>query len=466
MSIKFGTSGFRGIIGDNFTKQNVTKICQAIANIINNKNKKKQVFIGYDNRFMSENFAKWSAEVFAANNIKVELCSEAVSTPIVMFATNVNNNDYGIMITASHNPHIYNGIKIFAKNGKEADLEETKEIENMINNISSVAEFLPEHQENITTCDYVEDFVDSIVKLLDLKITKNIKVVCDTKHGSTDKELDLLFSKIGLTNYSLINRNRDAFFGFELPAPNADNIEVLKNEVINNKADIGFALDADGDRLAVVDANGKFIDNNYLLAIAYYFLVKYCGMKGDSVKSIPTANLLKIVTTKLGYTCHEVPVGFKFVSQGLIDNKAVVGGESSGGLSINGHILGKDSLIAIALCLKSMEVMNKSFEEIYNEVIAFADNYHNVFIEKQYRYSSNQKEHLDNIISSKSTPTHRYELDSIVYTDYIKINYTNGNWVVVRFSGTEPVLRIYAEAGSTYEAEQLLEDWETLLQVK
>lgn len=461
MSINFGTGGFRAVIGEDYNKENVCLISQAICNLIKRNNKKKRVCIGYDNRFMSENFARWCAEIFATNDIDVELCKEAVSTPVVMYATMVNDNDYGVMITASHNPYMYNGVKVFVKEGRDAGVADTKEIEQEINNIKFVPSINEEKLNKIVLCDYMEQYINNIVNLLGINnVENNLNVVYDAKYGSTVKELEMMSNKIGIKNYSIINYERDAFFGFKTPAPSIDNIEDLKFAVQDKKADIGFSLDADGDRLAVIDENNNYIDNNYILAIAYYFLVKYCGEKGGSVKNVATSNLLDIVTKNCGYECYEVPVGFKHISKGITDNNAVIGGESSGGLAIKGHIWGKDSLLAIALCLKAMLVMKKSFGEILNEVLTFANNYTKIIFDKQYHYTASQKQHIDNLLKQEQTPTHRYEVEKIVFDEHIKVYYKNGNWVLIRFSGTEPILRIFAEADSQEESIQLITDWE------
>ncbi len=291
-----------------------------------------------------------------------------------------------------------------------------------------------------------------------------MKVVFEAKHGSTVSATHLFAKKIGLTDYQIINANRDAFFSFKTPAPSEDNLQELKVAVQENHASIGFALDADGDRLAVIDEKGNYIDNNYILAIAYYFLVKYCGAKGGSVKNIATSNLLDKVTENLGYKCIEVPVGFKYVSSAIISEKAVIGGESSGGLAINGHIWGKDSLLAIAICLKAMSIMQKSFSEILQEVVAFAGDYSKIIQDRQFSYTKKQKEYIDKtLFVENKVPTHRFEVEKIVFDKYIKIYYKNGNWSLIRFSGTEPILRIYVEGNSLQEANLMIDDWKQLL---
>lgn len=467
--IKFGTGGFRAVIGEDFTKENVQRICQAMANIMHQRNFKKEICIGYDNRFMSENFARWCAEVFVGNEIKVELFDCATSTPVAMFATKIKDNDYGLMVTASHNPYIYNGIKVFVKEGKDASAAETGEIERQMDRICEIkkADFEKEVGKGIVYANYMQQYIDNIVKLLDIEgVASNLKIVYDAKCGSTVEEIDMLSKRIGNNNYQIINAKRDAFFGFEVPAPSPNNISGLINAVEESSSDIGFALDADGDRLAVVDGQGNYIDNNYILAITYYFFVKYCGKKGDSVKNVATSNLLNAVTEKLGYVCHEVPVGFKYVSSALIEENAVVGGESSGGLAVDGHIWGKDSLLAIAICIKAMTVMKKSFADILEEVKDFVGGYDKIIYDKQYSYTKEHKEFIDHVLfEERLTPNHRYNLDKIIYEDYVKVYYTNRNWALIRFSGTEPILRIFVEADSLQECEKMVEDWQKLLKL-
>lgn len=463
--VKFGTGGFRGIIGDDFTKENVQKICQAICNISQRNNYKKSICIGYDNRFASENFAKWCAEVFAGNGFLVELFSCATTTPVVMYASKKNCNEFGIMITASHNFYIYNGVKVFTKQGKDASKEETDEIEAEMDKIETVVVADKTQENNITYVDYVNDYLNYLIKNQGLENSGNgLRVVFDAKFGSSVEEIKSLAEKIGLLNYKILNNRRDAFFDFKLPAPNFDNVEQLKEEVKKEKADIGFALDADGDRLAVIDENGNYIDNNYILAMVYYFFVKYENMQGGSVKNCCTSNLLDVATKKLGYTCYEVPVGFKWVSGKLIETKSLVGGESSGGLAVDNHIWGKDSLLAIGLILKMLYRLKKPFSKILSEVLHFANDYNKQTYDRAYKYSlSQEKEIKEKIFNGSNYPIDSDEILNITKTDYLKINYKNGDWLNIRFSGTEPVLRIFVECENKEVANKIFATWEKFL---
>ena len=466
--IEFGTGGFRAVIGEDFNKENVQAVCQAMADIMKARGFKKEICIGYDNRFMSENFAVWCAEVFAGNGIKVELCDQAVSTPVVMYGTKLKDNDYGLMVTASHNPAIYNGIKVFVKEGRDAGVAQTQEIERAMERVVQVkrADYDEMLGKLIFKVNYIPQYLENIVNLYNLQSKGcGLKVVYDAMFGSTVEELKQMSKTIGV-DFEILNGKRDAYFGNQTPAPHKDNIGLLKKTVKERGVNIGFALDADGDRLAVVDEKGNYIDNNYILAIAYYFLVKYCGKKGGSVKNVATSNLLNAVSEKLGYTCHEVPVGFKYVSSALIEENAVIGGESSGGLAVHGHIWGKDSLLAIALCLKAMIVMNKPFSEILQEVKDFVGGYDKIIYDKQYTYSAEHKKFIDKVVfEDRQMPKHRYNLTDVTYSDYVKAYYDNGNWALIRFSGTEPILRIFVEADSQEECEVMVKDWEELLKL-
>ena len=466
MEVKFGTGGFRGIIGDNFTKENVQKICQSIANISKHKNYKKKICIGYDNRFMSENFALWCAEVFAGNDFTVELFKNACATPVVMYQTMIEDNDYGIMITASHNPYVYNGVKVFTKQGRDASLDDTNLIEEEFKKVEEVFVVNNEQRKRIVYVDYVNDFVDYLVKNQEIPNCSNLKVVFDTKFGSTAEEIKLLCSKLNLKNYKIINENRDAFFNFITPAPSMDNVEELKQNVILSGADIGFALDADGDRLAVVDRFGNFLDNNIILSLVYYFLVKCQNKQGDVVKNVATTSLLDLLAEKFGYVCHEVQVGFKYISSTLIDTNAVVGGESSGGLALQNHIYGKDSLVSIAICLKILEFYKKPFDEIVDEMLKFANNFNKKIRDKQYTYSTEKETSIKTMLfRDGSLPKLNHKAKKIVVKDYVKIFYENDDWVLIRFSGTEPILRIFAEFETERDCFDEFLLWETFLKL-
>ncbi|MBO4569697.1 MAG: hypothetical protein J5689_00570 [Clostridia bacterium] len=465
-SIKFGTGVFRGVIGDTFTKPNIQKICQAMANLAEKEGLKKQVCIGFDNRFMSEDFAGYCAEVFLANGFVVNLFKKPTSTPVVMYQTMVEENDYGVMITASHNPYKYNGIKIFVKNGKDASVEETQKIEKEFKTLGEVkATNISEYEgKNLNIVDHFGDFISYLVKNQEIPEASDLKVAFDNKYGSTTEGLRLLCKKIKLNNYKILHANRNAFFGFKVPLPSKENVSELKDEVIKNGYDVGFALDSDGDRLGVVDENGRYIDNNKILALIYYYFVKYEHKTGGVVKNLATSYLVDALANKFGFNCYEVPVGFKYVSSKLIETKSIVGGESSGGLAVSNHIWGKDSLLSIALCIKIMKKLNKPFGKCVDEMLAFVDNYSKVVDEEQFVFSHDEAKRIkEEIYEKKEIPKLNLKVEKTNYDDGLKVYYPDGNWTLVRFSGTEPLLRIFIEMDNINDCKKELDLWKKFL---
>ena len=468
--IKFGTSGFRGVFADDFTKENVQKICQSIANIAQKKKLKKEICVGYDNRFMSEDFALWAAEVFAGNDFKVILMDRPTSTPVITYLTMKRKLDFGVMITASHNPYFYNGVKVFTKLGKDASLEETKEIEREIKKVREIKISKPD-DKRIKRQSHVEEFVDYLISNQGIKNCQNLNVVFDPKYGSTVEEIaaekKMVQKENNAENYQFINEKRDPFFDFKVSEPSKNNVDELRKEVLSRKANIGFALDADGDRLGVVDERGRYIDNNIILSLVYYYLTKVEKKDGDVVKTIATTSLLDVLAKKFGRKCHEVNVGFKYVSSKLIETKAIVGGESSGGLALQNHIWGKDSLISIVICLKILSFFKKPFSEIVSDMFKKADNFKKVYLETVVHYPSERRsEILDLLTKRKQTPVLKYKVKSFTFKDYVKTYYENGNWTLVRFSGTEPLLRIYTECDSEKECNQEIARWEKMISLK
>lgn len=470
--ISFGTGGFRGVIGDEFTKDNLCKICQAISNIIKDENLIKEVVIGYDNRFMSEEFAKWSAEVFLGNGIKVNLTQTSVPTPIVMYKMKEKALDYSICITASHNPYKFNGVKVFYK-GADASEEVTSLIELKCNNLNN-DEILTESYDTAKNCGNLElincdmEYLNSIYQNIDIQSIKSsgLKVAFDNMYGSTLNCIKQFISDCAFKESEVLHCERDAFFGFAMPAPTPNSIYPLSSTVVNNGYDIGFAVDGDGDRLAVVDGNGKYIDNNFLMAMLYYYFLKYKNLKGDIVKNIATLDILDIIAEKFGYKCHEVNVGFKNVSSKMKETNALLGGESSGGLAMLTHIMGKDSMFAICLIIDMVCALNKPIDKILEETKEFANNYQNILYEKQYGYSKERKEEiLKMLLEDKLMPVFNKKIKNIIIEKYVKVRFIDGTWVIIRFSGTEPIIRIMAEVSPNENADDYVKPWLTLLKI-
>ena len=452
--IKFGTGGFRGIIGDDFNKENICLVAQAISNIIIKEDSKKCVAIGYDYRFLSKEAATWMSEVFAGNNINVLLSNEPVPTPTVMYATKELNNDYGVMITASHNPYLFNGIKVFQKEGMDADVVTTNMIEKELNIITDVKQTISidkEYKNYVKETSFLDSYINYIKNFISPDIKdNNIKVLYDGFYGVGERAIKKVLKEYNLKNVTLQHCKHDPLFGNNLPNPTKENMLKNKNKVVKNNYAYAFGMDSDGDRLGVIDELGNYVDSNEILACLYYYLIKYKNQKGDCVKNLATSILLDKVANKFNYNCHEVDVGFKNVSSKIKEVDALIGGESSGGLTVRNYIFGKDSTFSACLFLEMVIKMNKPVSEIIKEVKDFA-NYKHIVNESTISYDKriNIKEYLTNNTPEFDTKPIRIER----INNNIKYHFDNDCWVLLRLSGTEPVIRVFTETTSNNQTQ-------------
>ncbi len=456
--IEFGTGGFRGIIGETFNKENVQLIAQAICDLSQEKKFVTPIVIGYDYRFMSDKAAEWMCEVFAANGIYTLLSKEPVPSPAVMYKTKSMDNDLGIMITASHNPYYFNGIKVFQKKGMDADIILTGQIEEKIQkgNDIKVMEFdIALKSKMIKRVSFLKEYVSSIQKwILPEVYHSDIRILFDNLHSVGTRSISLLVKELGFKNFTTISKKHDPFFGHKMPNPTKENMELDCKYLEKNHYDCIFGIDSDGDRLGVLDENGRYVDSNEILASLYYYFVQYRHMKGDIVKNCATSLLVDKVAHKLGYQCHEVDVGFKNISEKMMEVDALMGGESSGGLTIRGYLYGKDSTLSSALFLEMMIVMKKKVSEIIQEVRDFAS-FHHVNMERQIPYKNEAK--VLRYIREKCIPFDEPILARETPGKNTKYIFANDSWVLLRCSGTEPVLRVFIEMENADKAEKYLE---------
>lgn len=459
--IKFGTGGFRAIIGDEFTKYNVEQLARAVARKMKDEQvKERTIVLGYDRRFLSREASQWVAEVFAYEGIKVLLIDKPVPTPMIMFEVKRLSLDYGMAITASHNPALYNGIKLFIKGGRDADEAATKDVEKYVAALAA---------EEIKAIDFEEalesqlveihnpfnEYIDEILSQVDVEKIREagLKIALDPMYGVSQTSLRTILMT-ARCELDVINERHDTLFGGKLPTPNAANLKALQNYVIDGHYHMGIATDGDADRLGVIDNNGRFLHPNDILVLLYYYLVKYKGWKGPVVRNIATTHLLDRVAESFGQQCYEVPVGFKHISSKMLETDAIIGGESSGGLTVKGHIQGKDGVYAASLLTEMIAVTGKSLADIYK---AICEEYGSLYMtENDYSVTQRRKEILlKEIMVDKKTIDFPYEIEKVSYLDGYKVYFKNGGWVIIRFSGTEPVLRVFAEMDSQERAEEI-----------
>lgn len=470
--IKFGTGGWRAVIGDDFTKANIQLLAQGLVNKMKSEGVAEQgIVMGYDRRFLSKEAMQWSAQVFAANHIRASLINKSSPTPLVMFYVMKHELPYGMMITASHNPAIYNGIKVFTAGGRDADEIQTKDIEDYISDIK------PEEVKEVTydegkASGYIEEiyplneYLDNIIASVDMQAIRNagLKVAVDPMYGVSETSIKTILLT-ARCEVSTIHERHDTLFGGKLPAPSASTLHALQNCVVEKGYDIGIATDGDADRIGVIDDKGNFLHPNDILVLLYYYLVKFKGWHGAVVRNIATTHMLDKVAARFGETCYEVPVGFKYISAKMTETGAIIGGESSGGLTVHGHINGKDGVYAAALLVEMIAVTGKKLSEIMQDIHDECGEIH--MEERDYKFTIEKKQAMQKtLMEDKLLPDLPFEIDHISYLDGSKVYFKNGGWVIARFSGTEPLLRIFCEMPDAADAAHICELYEKFLDLK
>lgn len=468
--IKFGTGGWRAIIADGFTKENLRLVVAGLCKQMELEGHSgKTVCIGYDRRFLSKEAAHWAAEVLAGSGFQVFVVARSSPTPLIMFTVKQMGIPYGMAITASHNPAIYNGIKIFTEGGRDADQTVTGRIEKQI------ALLRP---EDVRSMDYDQamamgriregypfnEYIDSILHVVNVEKIKGarLRIAIDPMYGVSQSSLRTILLTCRC-DVDVIHEQHDTLFGGKMPAPSADALKLLSNYVVENRCDLGIATDGDADRIGVIDENGNYLHPNTLLVLLYYYLLKYRGWTGPCVRNNSTTHLLDRVALDLGQACYEVPVGFKHISAKMAQTNAIIGGESSGGLAVRGHIAGKDGIYAAALLVEMLAVTGKSASQLYQEV---TEQYGELFYEEAaFTMSAARKEALQELLfEKKQVPDFlREPVEKIDRTDGCKVYFADGSWVICRFSGTEPLLRMAAEGNSRSQARGYIQIWRSAL---
>ncbi|MDE6996365.1 MAG: phosphoglucomutase/phosphomannomutase family protein [Oscillospiraceae bacterium] len=472
MNIHFGTGGWRAIIGDGFTKANVQLLTAALAQKLKDEGGADRGFlVGYDRRFLSQEAAHWAAEVMAGAGIDCMVVEREAPTPLIMFSVRYYELPYGMAVTASHNPALYNGIKVFTRGGRDADEAVTASIEAYILRLEGQEIPVLPYEEGVHTgkiriVDPMNQYIDAIIRAVNMDAirSRGLKVVLDPMYGVSKTALQTILIT-ARCDVDVIHERRDALFGGRLPAPNSKTLAGLRSFVEENRCDIGIATDGDADRLGVIDDAGEFLHPNKILSLLYYYLLRYKGWRGPAVRNIATTHLLDAVAAEFGETCHEVPVGFKHISGRMLETGAVIGGESSGGLTVRGHIQGKDGIYAAALLVEMMATTGRRLSEIYQEMV----NRYGAFemVERGYRFSQAEKERISRtLMEDRLLPDFGAAVEKVSYADGCKVYFQGGGWVVSRFSGTEPLLRVFCEMGTREKAAETAAAMESFLGLK
>lgn len=448
--IKFGTDGWRGIIADNYTFKNLEILSQAVADYLGSG---KKAAIGYDTRFMSNVFAGVSAGVLRNNGIEVLVSDRAIPTPALSYAVQLRKLDLGIMITASHNPAEYNGFKIKTPSGGAAGPEVTEKIEALLRkNPLAEAKETSGSQTKITTVDLARDYINFIRSYIDLKKIKNkrFKVLVDVMHGSGDSFIAQILkgAKIRL---EFIRHTINPCFGGARPEPIEENLKELKDRVKKEKFDLGIALDGDADRIAAVAPGGVFVHPQKILGLLALHLNQDRGWSGGVVKTICGTNMIDNIAKFLNVKLYETPVGFKYISNLMEKEDILVGGEEAGGMGVKGYIPERDGTMAGLLLLEMMVYRNKDILKILKETEKKFGKYY--YLREDLRLSK-RVEPAKDILPNELLGRKVVEFKDL---DGIKLICEDQSWLMFRGSGTEPIMRIYAEARSLLRARKLLE---------
>ena len=457
--IKFGTDGWRALIAESYTFENVGIVTQAVARwIVNEKVTDNGVVIGYDARFLSRQFAQHAARMFAALEIPVRISDQIIPTPAVSWAAK-HYKAVGVAITASHNPPEYNGYKIKALYGGSANPDQIAGIEQRLDFYDdSVA---PQEYDDylkvglIREMNFSEGYLNLIRNSIDLDTIREsgIKIAHDPMFGSGRTILKQLLDEQVYEIHGELN----PLFGGIAPEPMGKNLDELSEFIIENNCAVGLANDGDADRIGMVDEKGAFVSSHKLLSLLVKYLFEEKKMSGKIVKTFSTTNMLDKQAEKYGLELEVTPIGFKYIAEKIVNENVIAGGEESGGIAVKGHLPERDGiyigLLITEMVVKSGRTLSQLVQDLFDE---FGTH-------KYYRNDIHTEEHKKEAMIKYCEEKKLQEIGGLKVThwdmkDGIKHHLEDGSWLLVRQSGTEPVLRIYAEAPDDEKAVSLVED--------
>ncbi|RWX73887.1 MAG: hypothetical protein Metus_0666 [Candidatus Methanosuratincola subterraneus] len=443
--ISFGTDGWRSRLDSGFTTENVRRVAYAIAeHILESGSPERGVFIGYDGRAQSKDFAGECARVLAFKGIASHLPPGPVPTPVAAFSAVRYSLAGSIMITASHNPPEYNGIKFIPDYGGPAMPEVTSRIERHIP---------PEPPKTdgtidtglISELDPFEDYLRHLRGLIRGDLS-GLCIVLDPMHGATSGFASRIFTQMGATVDAVRDRI-DPYFGGTIPDPTPENLSGLRSRVLASGSELGIAFDGDGDRLTAVTRGGTFLAVNQLLPLVYLHLIERRSMIGDAARTVATSHLVDRVADDHGQKVVEVPVGFKYIGVLLREREVVIGGEESGGMSFVNHIPEKDGIASAALLMEAVKTSGQGLAGLYQDLVAEYGRLSSARLDLRASVGGDIIRLIEGEVAAKGEVLGRKVVE-VNRKDGIKIILVDGSWLLFRRSGTESVVRIYAESGS------------------
>ena len=469
--IIFGTDGWRGIIADDFTFDNVRICAQAVAEYLKQSGlAEKSLVIGYDTRFASEDFAAAAAEVIAGNGIRVHLCLQPAPTPVISFAVPATKSAGGIVITASHNPGSWNGFKYKSQDGASAPGDVTTQIEKNIALLTrqrgGVKRLTLDRAVTKGIVDYLDPtptYYKHLNRFVDIEELRSQKlnIMVDPMYGA-----GIGYFKTILQNGNLkvteINAERNPAFPQIQPEPIAKNLTRLSLLVSSQKADVGLATDGDADRIGILDEKGRFLTQHQVFALLCLYLLEIRGERGAIVRTLTSTMMINRLGQLFDVPVYETSVGFKYVAPLMMEKNAIIGGEESGGYGFRGHVSERDAILAglyfLDFMVKTGKTPSQILEYLYSKV---GSHYYD---RRDFHVSTTKRQTILHRLSTNSPEAIAgTRVTSADTTDGFRFFLSDDSWLLIRFSGTEPLVRVYSEAGSMERAEALLDEGKKLI---
>ncbi|HSA92454.1 MAG TPA: phosphoglucomutase/phosphomannomutase family protein, partial [Terriglobales bacterium] len=457
--IKFGTSGWRAIMAEEFTFANVRRAVTGIARYVaSQKSSGAKVIVARDPRFLGESFCSVACDILTAHRITPLLVAEAAPTPAIAFEVVRSKSDGAINFTASHNPPEYNGIKFSTPDGAPALPEVTRQIEAKIHDLTTEdTEDTEKGKAGGAATETIEvrtAYLARLKEIVDLEAIRQagLKVAFDPLYGAARGYSDALLRDAGVP-VTTVHDRRDVLFGGHAPEPDDHLLEDLRRAMRESGARIGIATDGDADRFGILDEDGAFLQPNYLIALLFDYLVETRGWRNGVAKSVSTTNLINALADHLKVELHETPVGFKYIGELIKQDKIAIGGEESAGLSIRHHVPEKDGilagLLACEMVARRRASLSQQLRRLFDQVGSFYP------LRENFRLTPEVKEKFTAKCGQDPRELAGQRVARVVRTDGLKLVFDDGSWVCYRLSGTEPVVRVYSEARSPEDLEKL-----------
>jgi alpha-D-glucose phosphate-specific phosphoglucomutase len=469
-TIRFGTDGWRAVIAEDFTFDNVRACAQGVADYFKQARlADRGLVIGYDMRFASEDFAAAAAEVIAANKIKVHLCSKAAPTPVISYTVTATKSAGGIIITASHNPGRWNGFKVKDGLGASAPSDVAAEVEKNANKAlsagsikrMSLADGL--NSKLITYIDPDPAYFKQLGRLIDLKAIRRspLKVIHDSMYGAGIGYFTELL-KGGKIEIIPINGERNPSFPGINPEPIAKNLAKLSSVIKEQKASVGIANDGDADRIGIVDEKGNFINQLQVFALLVLYFLEVRGERGAVVKTLSDTMMIDRLGKLFNVPVYETPVGFKYVAPLMVEKNALIGGEESGGYGFRGHVPERDGILAGLYFLDFMIKTGKTPSQLLDYLFSKVGPHYYDRIDVHVALDEHQK-YTDKLAKGTIKSIAGKDVARVDTTDGFRYILSDDSWLLIRFSGTEPLIRIYAESDTMKQVQKILEGGQKLL---